>query len=148
MPRSTVHAAASSIARTLRKSVGRAGGLYEPERLHTVRVAAKKLRYALEVERELTRSRATARITRLKRLQDALGEMHDYEVLLGHVRDVQADVAGRDLRLSAELDKLVRTLEEQCRSGHATFLRQRQALVDLCEASMASATASLAGRAP
>jgi len=126
-------------ARALEGEIQRVGGLYVPERLHAVRIAAKKLRYALEVERELTRSRAVARINRLKRLQDTLGEIHDFEILLEHVRDVQARLAGSDLRTAAELDILVRTLEERCREGHAVFLRNRGALTGLCEAILESA---------
>ena len=69
-------------ARRLLEASERAGSLYLPDRLHAVRVAAKKLRYALEIDRELRRARATSRITQLKRLQDLLGRMHDYEVLI------------------------------------------------------------------
>lgn len=120
-------------ARDLRLAVSHAGGLYVPERLHAVRVAAKKLRYGLEVERDLTRSRAVARINRLKRLQDHLGEIHDYEVLLEHVREVQATLAESDLKLSTDLDGLVCRLEEHCREGHAVFLKDRAALTALCQ---------------
>lgn len=117
----------------LRTEIGRAGGLYDAERLHAVRVATKKLRYALEVERELARSRAMARINRLKRLQDALGEIHDYEILIEHTREVQASLAGVDRSAATELDALVRTLETQCRDGHAAFVRDRGALQALCQ---------------
>ena len=48
-------------------AIDRAGGIYLADRLHRVRIEAKKLRYALEIQRELTHSRATARLTRLSR---------------------------------------------------------------------------------
>ena len=87
-----------------------------------MRVAAKKLRYAMEVERELRRSRGTARITQLKRLQDLLGLMHDFEMLIDRTRagagdDRRAPIA----RCPTELDTLVRTLEDECRRLHATL---------------------------
>ena len=41
-------------AAELRAAIERAGGIYLADRLHRVRVAAKKLRYALEIQRELT----------------------------------------------------------------------------------------------
>jgi len=120
-------------ARRLVTVIERAGGLYLPDRLHAVRVAAKKLRYALEIARELKRSRATARIAQLKRLQDLLGEMHDFEILIDRTRQLQAEVAGSDRALATELDRLVRTLEDECRQHHATYMRRRAAILKLCE---------------
>jgi CHAD domain-containing protein len=117
----------------LRIEIGRAGGLYDPERLHAVRVATKKLRYSLEVDRELSRSRATARINRLGRLQDALGQIHDFEILLEHTREVQASLIGVDRRAATELDGLVRTLETECRDGHAAFVGDRAAIETVCQ---------------
>lgn len=119
-------------ARTLAAAIRRSGTLYLPERLHDVRIAAKKLRYALEIERDLTRSRATRRLMRLKRLQDALGEMHDYEMLADRIREVQTGLSGSDPATADRLVPLVRTLEEACRDHHAAFLRERLALLALC----------------
>jgi CHAD domain-containing protein len=117
----------------LTAAIEHAGGLYLADRLHAVRVAAKKLRYALEIERELRRSKATARVTQLKRLQDLLGRMHDFEVLIDRTRQVQAEHAGRDRNLTLELDTLVRTLEGECRRDHATYMRRRPSVLKLCE---------------
>jgi len=108
-----------------------AGGLYLPDRLHAVRVATKKLRYALEIERELKKLRATARIEQLKRLQDLLGRMHDFEMLIVRTRQLQADVAGSDRRLALELDRLVGTLEQECRQLHAVYMRRRVSILKL-----------------
>lgn len=126
-------------ARELGAAVRRAGTIYESERLHAVRVAAKKLRYALEIERDLERSRAGARVAYLKRLQDTLGEIHDYEILLEHIRAVQADLAGADGGAARGLEPLVRGLEDACREGHAAFLRERSALLELCREIAAAA---------
>lgn len=120
-------------ASRLTAAIERAGSLYLPDRLHAVRVATKKLRYALEIERELRRSRSTARITQLKRTQDLLGEMHDFEILIDRTRQLQADVAGSDRRLAIELDRLIRTLEDECRQHHAAYMRRRAAILKLCE---------------
>jgi CHAD domain-containing protein len=131
-----IHSARRRAARRavrLRTEIGRAGGLYNSERLHRVRVATKKLRYAIEVDRELTRSRAVARINRLKGLQDALGRIHDFEILIEHTREVQTALAGVDRRAATELDGLVRTLETECRDGHAAFLRDRATIEALCQ---------------
>ena len=119
-------------AANLTAAMEHAGSLYLPDRLHAIRVAAKKLRYAMEVERELKRSRVTARITQLKRIQDLLGQMHDYEILIDRTRQLQADVAGSDRRLSSELDALIRTLEDECRQMHGTYMRRRASIAQLC----------------
>jgi CHAD domain-containing protein len=119
-------------ARRLAAAIERAGGLYLPDRLHLVRVAAKKLRYALEIERELKRSRVTARITQLKRLQDLLGEMHDFEILIDRTRQLQAELAASDRPLALELDRLVRALEGECRQRHAVYMRRRASILRLC----------------
>ncbi len=120
-------------ARTLSAAIQLAGGLYLPDRLHAVRVAAKKLRYAMEVARELKRSHSTARIAQLKRLQDLLGQMHDFEILIDRTRQLQANVAGNDRSLSTELDPLIRTLEQECRQQHATYMRRRASILKLCD---------------
>jgi CHAD domain-containing protein len=119
-------------ASRLEAAVEHAGGLYLPDRLHAVRIAAKKLRYALEIERELKRSRGTARITQLKRLQDLLGRMHDSEILIDRIRQVQATIAGSDRKLTGEFDTIIRTLEAECRTDHATYMRRRPAVLKLC----------------
>jgi len=126
------HAQVVRRARRLASAVERAGGLYLPDRLHAVRIAAKKLRYALEIERELKRSKSTARVTQLKRLQDLLGRIHDYEILIDRARQVQADSAGSDRKLTGELDTIIRTLEAECRADHATYMRRRPAVLKLC----------------
>ncbi len=126
-------------ARELGAAIRRAGTIYESERLHAVRVAAKKLRYALEIERDLERSRASARVAYLKRLQDTLGEIHDYEILLEHIRSVQADLAGADGDAARGLEPLVRALEDACREGHAVFLHERSGLLELCRQIAAAA---------
>lgn len=125
---------AADRAKCLKAAVDRAGGIYLADRLHRVRIAAKKLRYALEIQRELTRSRSTARLTRLKHQQDLLGRVHDLEVLIERTRDVQASLPATNRRAMAELNRLIRALEAECREGHAVYMRGRQSLIRLCDA--------------
>src|SRR5436190_24170080 len=94
-------------AARLQAAIDKAAGIYLPDRLHDVRIAVKKLRYAMEVARDLSGSRATARILTLKRAQDLLGRMHDLEVLIARTRGVQSSARVPDLRLSGHLDRLV-----------------------------------------
>lgn len=120
-------------AERLRTAIDSAAGLYLPDRLHAVRIGVKKLRYAMEVLRELRRSRATARIAALKRVQDLLGRMHDLEVLIARTRAVQGSPHAPNLRVSAELDRLVRRLETECRQLHGQYVAARPALLAICE---------------
>jgi CHAD domain-containing protein len=129
---------AAQRARSLKAAIDRAGGIYLADRLHRVRVEAKKLRYALEIQRELTRSRSTAALNRLKSQQDLLGRMHDLEILIDRAREAQGRLNPRDRRGMSELATLIRVLEAECRKGHAAYMRGRPALVKLCDAIIAA----------
>jgi CHAD domain-containing protein len=126
----------------LRTAIERAGGIYLADRLHRVRIAAKKLRYALEIQRELAGSRSTSRLNRLKVQQDLLGRIHDIEVLIDRTRGVQATLAASNRRGTFELDQLVRVLEDECRQRHADYMRARPAMLRLCEAVIESSAAA------
>lgn len=126
-------------AQRLRAAIERAGGIYLAERLHRVRIEAKKLRYTLEIQRELTRSRSRLHLNRLKTQQDLLGRMHDLESLIERTRAVQATLSARNRRGMAELDSLIRVLEDECREGHATYMHARPALLKLCDAVIVAA---------
>jgi len=120
-----------------------AGAIYLPDRLHQVRIAVKKLRYALEMVRDLSGSRAEARIRVLKRSQDLLGRMHDLEVLIARTRGLQA-AAVRDLKLSSDLDQLVRRLETEARQLHGQYITTRRSLLDICNRVAAAADRKVA----
>jgi CHAD domain-containing protein len=125
-------------ARKLREAIEHAGGIYLADRLHRVRIQAKKLRYAIEIQRELMRSRSTAGMNRLKTEQDLLGRMHDLEILIDHARDAQGTLNPRDRRGMSELNTLIRVLEDECREGHAAYMRGRPALLKLCDSIVAA----------
>src|SRR4030095_15249733 len=59
-------------ALALKAAIENAGNIYLADRLHQVRIAVKKLRYVLEIARELSRSRASARLRTLTSAQDLL----------------------------------------------------------------------------
>jgi CHAD domain-containing protein len=70
----------------------------EVEALHDMRIAAKRLRYVLEVTGELFGPYSRTAGKRTKELQDLLGEIHDCDVLVPRVGEVldrlrDADVA-------------------------------------------------------
>jgi CHAD domain-containing protein len=120
-------------AEGLRAAIDNAAGIYLPDRLHQVRIAVKKLRYALEIAQDLSGSRATARIRTLKRVQDLLGRMHDLEMLIARTRAIQGSAGAPSLTLSADLDRLVRRLENECRRLHARYMNERKSLLRICD---------------
>jgi CHAD domain-containing protein len=120
-------------AEGLRAAMENAAGIYLPDRLHQVRIAVKKMRYALEIAQDLSGSRAIARIRTMKRVQDLLGRMHDLEMLIARTRAIQGRAGAPSLDLSADLDRLVRRLENECRRLHARYMNERQALLRICD---------------
>jgi CHAD domain-containing protein len=120
-------------AERLRIKIENAAAIYLADRLHEVRIAAKKLRYSLEIVRDLSRSRATARILTLKRAQDLLGRIHDLEVLIARTRAIQGSSNAPTLRVSADMDLLVRRLETECRRLHGRYIAMRAPLLTICD---------------
>ncbi len=125
---------ASIVARAsrVRDAIATAGAVYLPERLHVVRIASKKLRYALELASDI--SGATApELAALKRAQDILGRMHDRQVLIDRIRQEQASLTPPDLTVWRNLDALVVSLEDDCRRLHARYMRGRVGLEAITE---------------
>ena len=118
----------------LRQALDRAGAVYVAEPLHRVRIAVKQLRYALEVAGHARRSRATARVTQLRDIQELLGRAHDLHVLGERVRQVQLRVIRTSRTTAAELGRLAAALDEACRAEHAAFMSRRAGLFTLCAA--------------
>jgi CHAD domain-containing protein len=114
------------------RAVEDAGALYLPDRLHAVRIAAKKLRYALELALDAVGKAPGADLAVLKRTQTLLGGIHDLQVLADRVRQIQASVAPSDAVVVHDLDALVTELDASCRRLHARYVRSRTGLVDVC----------------
>jgi CHAD domain-containing protein len=115
-------------ATRLSAAIADAGVLYSADRLHNVRIALKKLRYAAELSAETRGLNRSADIDALKRAQDTLGRLHDFEVFGERVRRVRDDAtrsAGIDVR---DLDSIIVATELECRQLHATFMRDRDGL--------------------
>lgn len=119
--------------RRLANAIDNAGQLYSPEQLHQVRIAAKKLRYALELAADSGIKAAVPHVRALKRTQTTLGRLHDLQVLQWHVAAVQARPAGRSAPHQG-LDPLAARIEEECRRLHGRYVRQLATLLDLTHA--------------
>ena len=123
----------ASRAGRLRTAVAAAGQMYAPDRLHAVRLATKKLRYALELAAETRVPGAGPLVAQLKRTQETLGRLNDLHVILGHVAAVDTRPSGRRATAVRGLDTIAATLEEECRHLHARYIKRVPALSDLAE---------------
>ena len=120
-------------AETLLQALDAAGSIYLQERLHDVRIALKKFRYALESSGEATGVRMSSDLRTLKRGQDVLGRLHDLQVLIDRVRQIQPAVTLPDVAAWRRLDALMMSLENDCRRLHAKFLQRQPKVRAICE---------------
>jgi len=128
-----VEARVTHRASALKDALADAGALYLPDRLHAVRIAVKKLRYAREVLVEASGARTKGELRSLKRGQDILGRLHDMQMLLDRVRQLQASLTPPDVTMWRKLDGLTTALENDCRRIHARFMRQRNVVLTVCD---------------
>jgi hypothetical protein len=61
--------------------------------------------------------------------------MHDLEALIAHTRALQGTAAIAGLHVSADLDRLVRRLENECRDLHGKYMASRGELLVVCDRS-------------
>jgi hypothetical protein len=101
----------------------------------------------MELVRELSGSRAAAKLRTLKESQDLLGRIRDLEILIARTRAVQGAPGAPNLKLSAELDRIVRRFENDCRQLHGHYMSSRQSLLSICDHAIAAADPKRAARA-
>lgn len=109
-------------ATRLEEAIGSASQMYSPERLHEVRIAAKKLRYGLELAADSGVRAAAPLVRRIKRVQDLLGRLHDMQVLQEHIGAVQAGPAASRKGMHDALDAVAGYVEAGCRHLHGRYL--------------------------
>lgn len=110
-------------SRGLTAAMDAAGHMYAPDRLHDVRIAAKKLRYGLELAVDSGIAEAAPHVRTIKRVQDMLGTLHDLQVLQSHI--AATGISGETARPPGQavpLDALAAHVEAQCRHLHARYL--------------------------
>jgi CHAD domain len=118
----------SFIPRALDPTEGRA--------LHDMRIAAKRLRYLLELTAPCFGAYAGTGAKRAKQLQDLLGEIHDCDVMLPLVRDhlgaLRAGDAAELRRMAGDAEDLDPTLA--ARAPHRRAYRGLETLIVHLEA--------------
>jgi CHAD domain-containing protein len=134
-------------AKALSSAMTEAGRLYAPEQLHTVRIAAKKLRYALELAADTGAKSASRSVRVVKRTQETLGRLHDLQVLERQVAAVQAKPDPRSLP-SSGLEIMAHALEEECRHLHARYVAAIPQLEEAVGAVRSAVVPELARRRP
>jgi CHAD domain-containing protein len=133
-------------SKALASAISAAGHMYSPEQLHHVRIAAKKLRYAMELALDAGVKAATAPVRSVKRAQDILGRLHDLQVLQSHVAALQAQPGDATLP-DGGLDIVALALEEECRHLHARYVAARPRLADVVARTRSLVVPELAHRA-
>jgi CHAD domain-containing protein len=123
----------SQRALALSRAIDKAGSVYLAERLHATRIALKKLRYGLELDVEARGLKSTKDLRALRRIQEVLGRLHDHQLLIDHVRGVQASLTPPSVSAWRDLDTVLMSLEESCRRLHARYVRERPTLIDICD---------------
>jgi hypothetical protein len=104
-----------------------ATGVYFPDRSHALRVSLKKLRYVLELSDDWEGHRRGLKL--LRRAQQALGEIHDRQMVLENLKRATRK-AGENI---PSADALIRVLEAECRTLYEKFLARRDDVLRLCE---------------
>jgi CHAD domain-containing protein len=107
------------------------GPLYRPEALHRVRIAGKKLRYALELVQRHGYQSVTRDLSVLRQWQARLGRLNDLHVLQTHLASIAADRASHAVR--RDVEAMDRTIEVECRGVHARFLADAAKLLLLAD---------------
>ena len=103
-------------ARAGRPSPRRRSSAVEITAQHDLRIAAKRLRYVLELTGFCLGRPADTALRRARELQDILGEMHDCDVMLPRVREHVASLQDRDAEaVRAQAGPMDRTSTRACR---------------------------------
>jgi CHAD domain-containing protein len=119
-------------AKRLKEAVVHAGQMYAPERLHDVRIAAKKLRYGVELAADSRVRAARPLVPKLKRVQDLLGRLHDMQVLQTHIAAVQTGAAVGRPGMHDALEQMAAYVEAECRHLHARYLMSVRTIEEVC----------------
>jgi CHAD domain-containing protein len=126
--RATLASRIAKRARRLTDAIHNAGQIYAPDALHSVRIAVKKLRYAMEIADESRAAPSADVVAALRKAQDALGRLHDLQVLQHYVAEVGASPQAHRANPDGGLGILSRLIEDECRHLHGRYMALLPAL--------------------
>ena len=126
--------AASRIGRRLTKMLSYEGWAHNPDAIaehHAIRIAAKKLRYTMEVYAPLYRLGLKKPLSRVKKIQEILGDLHDCDVWIDSVMVIllkerltsQETTAPKNMRMS-KVTSYKHFLAEQ-EKGHKRYFEEK-----------------------
>ena len=116
----------------LRRLVRAAGSLYVSERIHAVRIEAKKLRYMFEITSETGEAESLSAVTHLKKVQQILGRLHDLEVLQDLMRSIERPTEPHQMWFR-QLESFDDEIEGECRRLHSHFVAAQQQILRACD---------------
>jgi len=119
-------------ARALGIAVAEAGAILIVDRVHAVRIATKRLRYALELTGELRLARTASLVSSLRAMQDVLGQLHDLDVLRAEAAQLRTGLPPDSL-VAEDLERLSDDFLADIRLLHARYLRGARALAALTD---------------
>src|SRR5262245_10473699 len=134
-------------ARRLARAIDEAGQIYAPQALHDVRIASKKLRYALELADDSGAAPCADSVRILKRVQDTLGRLHDLQVLQHYAAAVGATPRRRRATPDDALATLSRLVEDECRLLHGRYVAALPSLATVVDTARRDVPARLTRRA-
>ncbi len=115
-------------AEKLRLMVATVGRLYVPERVHAVQIATKKLRYVVEIATGTREVDDAATVSRLKRVQQTLGRLHDLKVVRRLMRSIELPTERHQMWVG-QFQTLDDHVEAECRRLHSRFVTGQPMLI-------------------
>lgn len=115
-------------AATLGRDISGIGALYVPDQLHAIRIATKKLRYALEWEQQIGRKGWVRERKVLEAAQEELGEWHDRLVLQERIHRLRRS-GDFPKPVASDFKRMAADLERECRAMHAAILGRVPAIL-------------------
>ena len=109
-------------AQRVTDAINHATGVYFPHRVHSARIAIKKLRYVLEIAEATRTLRATGAVPTLKKAQDILGDLHDRQELIDELGDAKP---GDAATTADQLNLVTHVVAADISDLHARYLSRR-----------------------